>query len=55
MKQIPISVWLSALVLLIASSITAWTYPYQFLEALAYVTVFAAYGRVLYWFIGEKE
>ena len=55
MKQIPISVWLSALVLLIASGITAWTYPYQFLEALAYVTVFAAYGRVLYWYIEEKE
>jgi membrane protein DedA with SNARE-associated domain len=53
MKQIPLSVWLSALVLLIVSGFTAWTHPYQFFEALVYVTVGMAFGRVLYWFIGE--
>ena len=55
MKQIPLSVWLSALFLFIASGFTAWTYPYQFFAALAYITVLAAYGRVLYWYIVEKE
>ena len=53
--NLPISVWLSAIVLFMISASMAWHNPIVFFKALVGALVFtvvaAAFLRVIYWFI----
>ena len=53
MKPIPISVWLSAIVLFVYSFNCIWNTPAAFFEALIFFIICASFGRLLYWFIKE--
>lgn len=49
--KVPISVWLSAVVLLLFSLNFAINNPAEFFKALVFTTIAAAFLRVIYWFI----
>jgi hypothetical protein len=55
MKPIPISVWLSAIVLFIYSANFARHNPEAFFESLLFTVIFVAFARIIYWFVEEKE
>ena len=54
MKSIPISVWLSAVILLIFSGNYAWHNPALFFEAFCYVSITASFVRIVFWFSEEQ-
>lgn len=49
--NIPISVWLSAVVLFLFSLNFAIYNPVEFFKALTFVVIAASFIRVIYWFI----
>ena len=53
MKNIPVSVWISAVILFIFSFNAAISNPLVFFHAFCFISVVVAFGRVIYWFIEE--